>query len=148
FYRAYYADLEEVVADSERRVTLNFHNGHNRELPLVLGHLPVLPAHYSPDRDFDRNALEHPLGSGPDQAETVRPGRSITYKRVEDYWGADLPALRGFHNFDRVVVDYYRDPGVALEAFKAGQFDFNQEVSARNWATGYDSPALEAGQII
>nr|WP_235906738.1 extracellular solute-binding protein [Pseudomonas saliphila] len=148
FYRAYYADVKEVVADSERSVTFHFHNGQNRELPLVLGQLPVLPAHYWAERDFERNGLEHPLGSGPYQVENVRPGRSITYKRVEDYWAADLPVLRGFYNFDRVVVDYYRDTGVALEAFKAGQFDFNQEVSARNWATGYDSPALKAGQII
>ncbi|QIB52488.1 extracellular solute-binding protein [Pseudomonas sp. OIL-1] len=148
FYRAYYGDVKEVVADSERSVTFHFHNGQNRELPLVLGQLPVLPAHYWAEREFDHTGLEPPLGSGPYRVGNVRPGRSIAYERVEDYWGADLPAVRGFFNFDRVVVDYYRDTGVALEAFKAGQFDFNQEVSARNWATGYDSPALQAGRII
>lgn len=148
FYKAYYGDVKEVIADSPRSVTFHFHHGRNRELPLVLGQLPVLPKHYWQDRDFTRNGLEAPLGSGPYRVGQVRPGRSITFERVTDYWAEQLPSRRGFYNFDRVVVDYYRDTGVALEAFKAGQFDFNIEVSAKNWATGYESPALEAGRII
>ncbi len=148
FYRAYYADVQEVLAESEHSVLFRFHHGQNRELALVLGQLPVLPAHYWAERDFTRTGLEPPLGSGPYRVANVRPGRSISYERVADYWGADLPVHRGLYNFDRVVIDYYRDTGVALEAFKAGQFDFNQEVSARNWATGYDSPALRAGRIV
>ncbi|AQZ95486.1 extracellular solute-binding protein [Halopseudomonas phragmitis] len=148
FYRAYYADVKEVVANDERTVTFHFHHGRNRELPLVLGQLPVLPAHYWAERDFARTTLEPPLGSGPYRIAQVNAGRSISFSRVEDYWGADLPVNRGFYNFDRVVVDYYRDLGVALEAFKAGQFDFNQEYSARNWAGGYASPALRDGRII
>lgn len=148
FYRAYYGGVKEVVADSERSVTFHFHNGNNRELPLVLGQLPVLPAHYWADRDFSKTTLEPPLGSGPYRITDVSGGRNISYERVADYWASDLPVRRGFYNFDRIVVDYYRDTGVALEAFKAGQFDLNQEVSAKNWATGYDSPALRAGDII
>lgn len=148
FYRAYYGDVKEVVADDERTVTFHFHHGENRELPLVLGQLPVLPEHFWAERDFERNGLEPPLGSGPYQVANVRPGRTITYQRNPDYWAADLPVTRGLYNFDRVVVDYYRDLGVALEAFKAGQFDFNEEFSARNWASGYDSPALREGRIV
>ncbi|TKA90299.1 extracellular solute-binding protein [Halopseudomonas bauzanensis] len=148
FYQAYYADVKEVVADTERSVTFQFHHGNNRELPMVLGQLPVLPAHYWADRDFTRNGLERPLGSGPYRIGQVRPGRSVTFERVTDYWAAELPVRKGFYNFDRVVVDYYRDTGVALEAFKAGQLDFNLEFSAKNWATGYDSPALSQGRII
>jgi microcin C transport system substrate-binding protein len=148
FYRAYYGGVKEVVADSERSVTFHFHNGNNRELPLVLGQLPVLPAHYWADRDFSKTTLEPPLGNGPYRITDVSGGRNISYERVADYWANDLPVRRGFYNFDRIVVDYYRDTGVALEAFKAGQFDLNQEVSAKNWATGYDSPALRAGDII
>lgn len=148
FYKAYYGDVKEVVADSPRSVTFHFHHGRNRELPLVLGQLPILPKHYWQDRDFTRNGLEPPLGSGPYRVGQVRPGRSIAYERVTDYWAEQLPVRRGFYNFDRVIVDYYRDTGVALEAFKAGQFDFNIEVSAKNWATGYDGPALAAGRII
>jgi microcin C transport system substrate-binding protein len=148
FYRAYYADVAEVLAESERSVLFRFAHGQNRELALVLGQLPVLPQHFWAERDFTRTGLEPPLGSGPYRVASVRAGRSITYERVPDYWAADLPVQRGIYNVDRIVIDYYRDTGVALEAFKAGQFDFNQEVSARNWATGYDGPALRDGRII
>ncbi|SDS40212.1 microcin C transport system substrate-binding protein [Halopseudomonas xinjiangensis] len=148
FYRAYYADVESVTADDDHTVTFRFKDGQNRELPLVLGQLPVLPEHFWAENDFDRGGLQAPLGSGPYRITDVRPGRSVTFERVRDWWAKDLPVQKGFHNFDRIVVDYYRDTGVALEAFKAGQFDFNQEVSARNWATGYDSPALRDGRII
>ena len=148
FYRAYYGDVKEVLADNEHSVTFHFQHGMNRELPLVLGQLPVLPEHYWEGRDFNRNGLEPPLGSGPYRIEQVRAGRSMSFERVTDYWAADLPVRKGFYNFDRINVDYYRDLGVALEAFKAGQFDFNEEYSAKNWSTGYDSPALSAGRII
>ena len=148
FYRAYYGDVKDVMADNEHSVTFHFQHGMNRELPLVLGQLPVLPEHYWEGRDFNRNGLEPPLGSGPYRIDQVRAGRSMRFERVVDYWAADLPVRRGFYNFDRITVDYYRDLGVALEAFKAGQFDFNEEYSAKNWSTGYDSPALSAGRII
>lgn len=148
FYKAYYADVKEVVAENEHSVIFHFHHAQNRELPLVIGQLPVLPAHYWADREFGRTTLEPPLGSGPYRISRVSSGRNITYERVKDYWAADLPVRRGFNNFDRVIVDYYRDTGVALEAFKAGQFDVNQEVSAKNWATGYDSPPLRDGRIV
>ena len=148
FYRAYYGDVKEVTADNEHSVTFHFQHGLNRELPLVLGQLPVLPEHYWAERDFNRTGLEPPLGSGPYRIGQVRAGRSMSFERVTDYWAADLPVRRGFYNFDRVSVDYYRDLGVALEAFKAGQFDFNEEYSAKNWSTGYDSPALGDGRII
>ena len=148
FYKAYYGDVKEVVAEDEHSVIFHFTHARNRELPLVLGQLPVLPEHYWSERDFSRTGLEPPLGSGPYRIGQVRPGRTVTFERVTDYWAADLPVRRGFYNFDRIVVDYYRDLGVALEAFKAGQFDFNEEFSAKNWSTGYDSPALSDGRII
>lgn len=148
FYKAYYAGVKEVAAEGEHSVIFRFHNGENRELPLVLGQLPVLPEHYWAERDFGKTTLEPPLGSGPYRITDVSGGRNITYERVADHWAEDLPVQRGFYNYDRVIVDYYRDTGVALEAFKAGQFDLNQEVSAKNWATGYDSPALREGAII
>lgn len=148
FYRAYYGDVKDVVADDRLSVTFHFHHGRNRELPLVIGQLPVLPKHYWAGRDFSRTTLEPPLGSGPYRISRVNAGRNLTFERNPDYWGKDLAVNRGMYNFDQIVVEYYRDTGVALEAFKAGQFDFNQEVSARNWATGYDSPALRDGRII
>ncbi|TLX60062.1 ABC transporter substrate-binding protein [Stutzerimonas nosocomialis] len=148
WYRAYYADVAKVTAESPRRVRFDFKHAGNRELPLILGQLLVLPKHWWAERDFNSSGLEPPLGSGPYRIERVQAGRSVRYQRVEDYWGKDLPVNRGFYNFDRITFDYYRDNDVALQAFKAGQFDFWLETSAKNWATAYDIPAVRDGRIV
>lgn len=148
FYRAYYANVERAEVVGERSVRFAFSQGENRELPLIVGQMPVLPRHYWEGREFDRTTLEPPLGSGPYRVAAVDPGRSITYARVEDYWGRDLPVNRGRHNFARMRFDYYRDATVALEAFKAGEYDFRQENVARDWATGYDVPAARQGLLV
>ncbi|TLX61843.1 ABC transporter substrate-binding protein [Stutzerimonas nosocomialis] len=148
WYRAYYADVAKVTAESPRRVRFDFKHAGNRELPLILGQLSVLPKHWWAERDFNSSGLEPPLGSGPYRIERVQAGRSVRYQRVEDYWGKDLPVNRGFYNFDRITFDYYRDNDVALQAFKAGQFDFWLETSAKNWATAYDIPAVRDGRIV
>ncbi|GAB3374632.1 extracellular solute-binding protein [Azotobacter armeniacus] len=147
-YRAYYADVSQAVAEDERRVRFDFLHAGNRELPLILGQLAVLPKHWWAGRDFTKSGLEPPLGSGPYRVADVQPGRSIRYERVKDWWGKDLPVNRGFYNFDAIQVDYYRDNTVALEALKAGQFDYWLETSAKNWATAYDTPAVKNGQLI
>ena len=147
-YRGYYADVEKAVVEGPRRVRFDFKHAGNRELPLILGQLPVLPKHWWADRDFDAGSLEPPLGSGPYRVERVEPGRSVRYARVEDYWGKDLAVNQGFYNFDHVNFDYYRDNTVALEAFKAGHFDYWLETSAKNWATAYDIEAVKEGRII
>ncbi|MFK4027848.1 extracellular solute-binding protein [Stutzerimonas balearica] len=147
-YRAYYADVDKVVVEGKRQVRFDFKHAGNRELPMILGQLPVLPKHWWAERDFTSGSLEPPLGSGPYRVERVQPGRSISYARVEDYWGRDLAVNRGFYNFDRLVFDYYRDNTVALQAFKAGQFDYWLETSAKNWATAYDIPAVHEGRLI
>ncbi|MCJ0973442.1 extracellular solute-binding protein [Pseudomonas sp. PS1] len=147
-YRGYYADVEKVVAENERRVRFDFKHAGNRELPLILGQLPVLPKHWWADRDFTAGNLESPVGSGPYRVERVQAGRSIRYSRVEDYWGKDLPVNRGFYNFDHLQYDYYLDNTVALQAFKAGHFDYWLETSAKNWATAYDIDAVRDGRII
>jgi microcin C transport system substrate-binding protein len=147
-YRNYYADVDKVVAEDKLRVRFDFKRPGNRELPLILGQLQILPRHWWASRDFAKTSLEPPLGSGPYRVAKVDPGRSIRYERVKDYWAKDLPVNRGFNNFDAVVVDSYRDLTVALEAFKAGQFDFNEERIAKNWATAYDSPAIRDGRIV
>jgi microcin C transport system substrate-binding protein len=148
FYRAYYADVKGAEKIGEHRVKFTWDGGINRELPLIMGQLPVLPKHWYESRDFERSFLDPPLGSGPYRVARVDAGRSITYERVADYWGAELPVNRGRYNFDRVRYEYYRDADVALEAFKAGQYDLRIENSARNWAVGYDGPALQAGLIV
>lgn len=147
-YRAYYADVREAVVESPHQIRFDFRHRGNRELPLIIGQLPVLPEHWWKNRDFSTGSLEAPLGSGPYRIDQIRPGQSIRYQRVADYWGKDLPVNRGFNNFDQLVYDYYLDSNVALQAFKAGQFDYWQEISAKNWATAYDIDAVREGRII
>lgn len=147
-YRGYYADVEKAVVEAPRRVRFDFKHAGNRELPLILGQLPVLPKHWWAERDFTSGSMEPPLGSGPYRIERVEAGRSVRYARVEDYWGKDLAVNRGFYNFDHVHFDYYRDNTVALQAFKAGHFDYWLETSAKNWATAYDIDAVKNGRII
>lgn len=147
-YRGYYSDVEEVVAEDPLRVLFKFKHKNNRELPLILGQLPVLPKHWWENRDFSKGNLEIPLGSGPYKVSSVKAGRSIHYERVKDYWGKDLPVNRGFYNFDTLSIDYYRDNTVALEALKAGQFDYWMEMAAKNWANAYNIPAVAEGRLI
>ena len=148
FYRAYYADITLIEAINSHRVRFEFAETENRELPLIVGEVPVLPKHFWDERDFEESGLEIPTGSGPFQIASYDPGRSVTYKRNPDYWGQNLPVQRGRFNFDEWVFDYYRDGTVALEAFKAGQYDYRTEHSAKNWATGYTGSALNEGRII
>lgn len=243
-YRHYYADVAQVVAEDKLRVRFDFKHKENRELPLILGQLQVLPKHWwteldesqadtatalgeqadisvnetQPERvlirsknseqplpldlirlnyqrlaasdanlpgtehlqasddnlqltfpaavqpaqlealtklrllptkhDFSRGDLDVPLGSGPYRIGKVSPGSYVHFERVKDWWAKDLPVSRGLYNFDSIRVDSYRDSQVALEAFKAGQFDINLEYSAKDWNTGYDSPALRAGKFV
>ncbi|BBP78311.1 ABC transporter substrate-binding protein [Pseudomonas sp. Ost2] len=147
-YRAYYADVDEAIAEDPLRVLFKFKHTNNRELPLILGQLPVLPKHWWATRDFTKGNLEFPLGSGPYKVTEVKAGRSVRYERVKDYWAKDLPINRGFYNFDVMTTDYYRDNSVALEALKAGQFDYWLEMSAKNWANAYNTPAVAQGRLI
>ncbi len=147
FYRAYYKNVVRAEKVGARRVRFTFSGGTNRELPLIVGQLPVLPRHYFEGRDFARVTLDPPVGSGPYRIKKVEPGRTIVYERVKDWWAADLPVNRGRYNYDEIRYEYYRDANVALEAFKAGQYDIRLENVSKLWATGYDSPALEKGWI-
>ena len=146
-YRAYYADVAEVKAESPRRVLFRFKDGNNHELASILGELPVLAKHWWAARDFTRPTLDLPLGSGPYRLERFEPGRSITWRRVANYWGADIGTRKGTANFDSIRYEYFRDNTVALEAFKAGQVDLRQENIAKEWATGYDFPAVRQGSV-
>jgi microcin C transport system substrate-binding protein len=146
-YRSYYGDVTKVEKEGERGVRFSFKSADNRELPQILGQMPVLSKAYWSGRDFEKTTLDPPLGSGPYKIESLDPGRSITYRRVADYWAADLPVNKGRYNVDTIRYDYYRDATIALEAFKAGQYDVRLENSSKDWATGYDSPALREGLI-
>jgi microcin C transport system substrate-binding protein len=147
-YARYYADVSEAVALDQRRVRFTFGEEANRELPLILGQLTVFPKHYWKDRDFSKTTLTPPVTSGPYRIKEFDPGRSITYERDPDYWGKDLPVSTGFHNFAQRRFDYYRDAGVALTAFKSGEYDFRLENISKNWATAYVGPPFDQGLII
>ncbi len=146
-YRFYYGDVTKIEIEGDHGVRFSFKNANNRELPAILSELPVLSKAYWSGRDFEKTTLDAPLGSGPYKVDSVDPGRSITYRRVPDYWAKDLPVNKGRFNVDVIRYDYYRDATVALEGFKAGAYDIRQENSSKNWSTGYDGPALRDGLI-
>lgn len=155
FYNAYYRNIVSAEKTGDNEVTFTFDQTGNRELPQITGQLYVLPKHYwegtdakGNKRDFAASTLEPPLGSGPYRIKEVKPGRSISYARVPDYWGADLAVNVGQNNFDEMRYEYFRDMTIALEAFKADQFDFRVENSAKRWATGYDFPAAKRGDVV
>lgn len=147
-YRNYYASVSGAEAIDEHTVTFSFTEADNAELPLSVGQLPVLPAHAWEGEEFGSTTLDPLLGSGPYRVAKVDPGRSISYERVEDYWGKDLPVKVGHDNFDSLSYDYYRDLTVALEALKAGDVDFRREYISKSWATAYDFPALNEGRVV
>jgi microcin C transport system substrate-binding protein len=147
-WRYYYSDVASAEKLGERRVKLQFKRGGNRELPVIMGQLPILPKHWWATRKFENVLLEPPLGSGPYKLGKFDMGRSYTMDRVPDYWGKDLPINIGTDNYEHLRVNYFQDPEVQLEAFKAGTLDLRGENSARRWATQYDFPAVKDGRVI
>ncbi|WP_442962697.1 extracellular solute-binding protein [Pseudomonas sp. Leaf48] len=147
-YRTSLQEVLRVDILNPQRIRFVFKRAGNPLLILRLGELPVLPQHYWKNRDFKATTFEPPLGSGPYRITSVTPGRQIVFERVKDYWGKDLPVNRGKYNFNRMEVDFYRDSGVAFEAFKAGEFDIYIEHQAKNWDTGYNFPAIRRGEVI
>jgi microcin C transport system substrate-binding protein len=146
-YRFLYADVEKAEALDDKRVKYTFKVANNRELPGMVGGLPILPRHYWQTRDFDKTTLEPPLGSGVYVIDTLDQGRSITYRRLENHWADKLPLMVGRYNFGSIKYDYYRDMQIDFEAFKGGSIDFREENTAKDWATAYDTPAVRGGLI-
>lgn len=151
----YYSHVTKAEAVSEHEVLFTFDQAGNRELPQIVGQLPVLPRHWwegtdarGQKRDINAGTLEPPLGSGPYRIKAFSAGQWITYERVPDYWGAGLPVQIGQNNFDEIRYEVYRDGQIALEAFKGDRYDWRLENSAKNWATAYDIPAVKDGRII
>lgn len=148
FYRFYYANVAKAEALDPRTVKFSFTGPPNRELPQIMGQLPVLPKHWWASRDFEKTMLEAPLGSGPYRVANLEANRFIVYERVADWWAKDLPQMRGRFNYDRIRYDMYRDASILVEAFRGGQYDFRAENSALNWATRYDFPAVTEGRVL
>jgi microcin C transport system substrate-binding protein len=154
-YGAYYRHVKTAEKSGERDVTFHFDGPGNRELPQIVGQLPILPKHWwegtdknGKQRDITQTTLEPPLGSGAYRLKEFSPGRTIVYERVADYWGNDLNVMVGTNNFGTIRYEYYRDSTVALEAFKGDQVDWRTENSAKNWATAYDFPAVRDKQVV
>ncbi len=150
-HRAYYKKVEKAEKTGPRGVRFRFKRepdgSWDREMPLIMGLMPILPKHDWQGRDFNQTTLRVPVGSGPYKITRVDPGRSVTLTRDPHYWGRKVPSQQGLYNFDEVRIDYYRDDNVALQAFKAGQFDLRREGDPRKWASAYEGPALADGRL-
>jgi microcin C transport system substrate-binding protein len=154
-YAKYYKNVVKAEKVGDAQVKFTFDVTGNRELPLIVGQLPVLPKHYweakgsdGEPRDLAKSTLEIPLGSGPYRVKQMDAGRSITYERIKDWWAKDLPVSKGQWNFDELRLVYFRDLVPGFEAFKAGELDYWEEGSAKNWATRFDFDALKRGQVV
>lgn len=147
FYRYYYANIKSVESLGEHTVKFSFDSVDNKELVLITGQLQILPKHFWENRDFTKNSLEIPLGSGPYRIKKTDPGHSLILERDKNYWAKDLPVNRGIYNYDEIRYDYYRDRNVEFEAFKAGEFDYRVESNSKTWATGYDIVPVKQGVV-
>jgi microcin C transport system substrate-binding protein len=152
---AYYRHVAKIEQTGEREVTFIFDSPGNREMPLILGQLNVLPKHWwegtdasGRKRDIGATTLEPPLGNGAYRIKDFVPGRTVAYERVKDYWAKDLNVNVGRDNFDELRFEYFRDATVAIEAFKADHLDWRTENVAKNWATAYDFPAVKEKRVV
>jgi peptide/nickel transport system substrate-binding protein len=147
-HRLYYAKVAKAEAPDLFTVRFDFGGAHDRELPLILGLMPVLSKHAIDVATFEETSMTAPLGSGPYRVTAVKPGASVTLTRNPDYWGRDLPINRGLWNFDEIRLDFYREANSHFEAFKRGLTDFRVEDEPSRWHDGYDFPAAHNGQLI
>jgi peptide/nickel transport system substrate-binding protein len=147
-YRTYYSKVARAEALDDRTVRFDLSGADDRELPLILGLMPVLPEHAIDAGAFENTTLAKPVGSGPYTVVEIDPGKSVTLKRNPNYWGRDLPINRGLWNFDELRFDYYRDANAYFEAFKSGLYDVRSESDPSRWQTAYDIPAVRDGRIV
>ena len=147
-FRTYYLKVAKAEALGERLVRFDLAGGGDRELPLILGLMPVLPKHAVDAATFEETTLKPPIGSGPYMFAQVDPGRSVTLKRNPAYWGRDLAVNKGLWNFDTLRFDYYRDDNSAFEAFKRGLYDVRAETDPGRWETAYDFPAVRDHRVV
>jgi peptide/nickel transport system substrate-binding protein len=147
-YRSYYSKVENIERIGEHGVRFHIEHAADRELPLILGLMPVFPKHAIDPDKFDQSTLTPIVGSGPYVPVEVKAPDHIVYKRNPDYWAKDLPIKRGFDNYDEIRIEFYRDATTMFEAFKKGLFDVNPEGDPAEWSTAYDFPAMTDGRVI
>jgi peptide/nickel transport system substrate-binding protein len=146
YMRGHYKKVSKVEKLSERTVKFTFSSAGDRELPLIIGLMPVLPKHAINPEKFSQTSMTPPIGSGPYIVAEVDPGHAIHYRRQADYWAVDHPARRGMYNFDDISVVFYRDDAAVFEAFKTGAASMRRESSPARWIDGYNFPAILDGQ--
>jgi peptide/nickel transport system substrate-binding protein len=144
--RAAFSLVRSIETPDDQTIRFDLTGVNDRELPLTLGLMPILPRHRVDLARFEEATLEAPIGSGPYIVSDVKPGESLTLKRNPDYWAKDKPIHRGLFNFDEIRVEYFRDGNSLYEGFKAGILDYRDETSPTRWLTGYDFPAISAGR--
>lgn len=140
--------LVKNVDTTDTSITFTFGEGYDQETALIIAMMPILSKSYWADKTFDETTLNAPLGSGPYKVASIDAGRRITYERVKDYWANDHLTRQGLHNFDNIIYDYFRDDGVALEAFKSGETNIRRENNIARWNSAYDIPAVASGEIV
>lgn len=146
--RVAYGLVKRVETPDPQTVSYDLTGVNDRELPLILGLMPVLPRHATDVEHFSESTLKPPIGSGPYVVRDVEAGARLVLERDPDYWGKDLPIQRGLYNFDRIDIDYFRDGNALFEAFKAGLVDYRDESNTARWASGYDFPAVRDGRVV
>jgi peptide/nickel transport system substrate-binding protein len=147
-HRQYYSKVVKAEAPNPHTVRFDLEGANDRELPLILGLMPVLPKHAVDVATFEETSMSPPVGSGPYRVSAVKPGASVTLTRNPDYWARDLPVNRGLWNFDEIRLDFYREANGQFEAFKRGLYDFRVETEPLRWHDGYDFPAVRNGDVI
>lgn len=140
-------DIEEIIVEGDDRLSVTLAATAPRDLALTVASLPIFSRTYYVSREFNETTMDAPLGSGPYKVHRLEQGRYIEYERVANWWGWQAPVMRGRYNFQRIRVDYFRDRSVAFEAFKAGHILYREEYTSRDWATGYDFPAIREGRV-
>lgn len=147
-HRTYYNKVARAERIGERGVRFTFTQDVDREIPLIMGLMPILPKHAIDAATFESTTLQPMIGSGPYTIETVDAGSKVTFRRNPDYWGRDLPVRRGHDNFDTITYEYFRDNNTLFEAFKKGLYDARPEDDPTRWATGYDFPGVRDGSVV
>ncbi len=146
-FRVYYGDVKSATVIDELTVRFDFKN-KNRELHMIIGEIPIFSKKWAGDLAFDKTGDVVPIASGPYRVEKYDRGKSIVYVRNPDYWAQDLPVRKGMFNYEKITYKYYKDSTIALEAFKAGEFDFFFENYSKRWARSHNGPRYDSGEII
>ncbi|PSW18165.1 ABC transporter substrate-binding protein [Photobacterium sanctipauli] len=147
-YKVYFKDVKSVTAKSPLTARIEMTTPNREVLLALVQGMNVLPAHFWQDKNLSEPLNTPPLGSSAYKISTYKPGQSVTYTLVDDYWAKDLPVNVGRNNFKNIKYDYYRDETVTLEAFKAGEYDIREENVAKFWATMYQGSNFDKGYII